>query len=178
MNAKRKNKVAMAAVASAVGLGALSWGLRALPAAQQAIAQLKTRGGSGSTPVAGSAPGGSSLVRNAFLVSGAGTPSADITQTASYSLKDGTFTGKREYAYYGYVKVQAIVRNGSIADVKILEYPNDNGRSHYINNIALPYLIQEAVDVQSYKVDFISGATFTSNAFVKSLQEALKPAGI
>ena len=35
-----------------------------------------------------------------------------------------------------------------------------------------------AVDAQSYKVDFISGATFTSDAFIKSLQAALKPAGI
>jgi uncharacterized protein with FMN-binding domain len=159
-------------------MGALTYGLRTLPAVQQAIAQLKTQAANGgSTPVAGSPDGGASIMRNAFLVSGSGAPAADITQTASYSMKDGTFTGKREYAYYGYIKVQAIVRKGSLADVRILEYPNDNGRSHYINSIALPYLIQEAVDAQSYKVDFISGATFTSNAFVKSLQEALKPAG-
>ncbi len=176
MNLKKRNRVAVAAVASAVGLGALTYGLRALPAAQQAIAQLRTQaGGIGSTPVAGAAPG---LVRNAFLVTGAGTPSANIAQNASYSLKDGAFTGRREYAYYGYVKVQAIVRNGSLSDVRVLEYPNDNGRSHYINSIALPYLIQEAVDAQTYRVDFISGATFTSNAFIKSLQAALKPAGL
>jgi uncharacterized protein with FMN-binding domain len=93
------------------------------------------------------------------------------------SLKSGTFTGKREYAYYGYVKVQAVVQNGKISDIKVLEYPSDNGRSRYINSIALPYLIQEVTDAQTYKVDLISGATFTSSAFVKSLTEALKAAG-
>ena len=94
------------------------------------------------------------------------------------SLASGTFTGRREYAYYGYVKVQAVVRNGTVADIRVLEYPNDNGRSAYINSIALPYLIQETVGGASWKVDLISGATFTSMAYVKSLQEALKQAGL
>jgi uncharacterized protein with FMN-binding domain len=94
------------------------------------------------------------------------------------SLASGTFTGQREYAYYGYVKVQAVVNHGTISDIQILEYPNDNGRSHYINSIALPYLIQETVGGASWKVDLISGATFTSVAYVKSLQEALKKAGL
>jgi uncharacterized protein with FMN-binding domain len=177
MNITRRKKVAAAAVASAVGLGVLTWGLRTLPAVRLAIAQLNRQERSASIPVAGFAAGNTSTVRNAFLVWGSGAQTS-ITRTAAYSLKDGTFTGKREYAYYGYVKVQAIIRNGSLTDVKILEYPNDNGRSHYINNVALPYLIQEAVDAQTYKVDFISGATFTSSAFIKSLQEALKPAGL
>ncbi len=114
----------------------------------------------------------------ALLLAGAGGAFAAPATKVSYTLKDGAFTGKREYAFYGYVKVQAIVKNGSLTDVKVLEYPNDNGRSHYINGIALPYLIQEAVGAQSYKVDFISGATFTSDAFIKSLQAALKPAGV
>lgn len=97
---------------------------------------------------------------------------------ASARPADGTYDGRREYAYYGYVKVQAVVRNGKLTDVRLYEYPNDNGRSHYINSVALPSLIQEAVDAQSWKVDLISGATFTSEAFTKSLQAALKQAGL
>ena len=94
------------------------------------------------------------------------------------SLASGAFTGRREYAYYGYVKVQAIVTSGTISDIRVLEYPNDNGRSSYINSIALPYLIQETVGGNSWKVNLISGATFTSVAYVKSLQAALKQAGL
>ena len=93
------------------------------------------------------------------------------------SFKPGTFTGKRVYAYYGYLKVQATVQNGRLTDVRAVEYPNDNGRSHFINSIAIPYLVQEAIQSQSYKVDLISGVTFTSVAFVKSLQDALQAAG-
>ncbi|HTZ51906.1 MAG TPA: FMN-binding protein [Spirochaetia bacterium] len=94
------------------------------------------------------------------------------------SAASGTFTGNRQYAYYGYVKVQAVVANGEVSDIRILEYPNDNGRSHYINSVALPYLIQETVGGNTWKVDLVSGATFTSMAYVKSLQAALRQAGL
>lgn len=110
-----------------------------------------------------------------LVVSGAAGAQAKATNA---SLASGTFTGTREYAYYGYVKVQAVVNRGAISDIQILEYPNDNGRSHYINSVAMPYLIQETVGGASWKVDLISGATFTSAAYVKSLQEALKKAGL
>jgi len=98
-------------------------------------------------------------------------------QARAASLVSGTFTGRREYAYYGYVKVQAEVRNGAVSHIRVLEYPNDNGRSAYINSVALPYLVQETVGGRSWKVDLVSGATFTSVAFIKSLQAALKQAG-
>jgi uncharacterized protein with FMN-binding domain len=111
------------------------------------------------------------------LLAAARGNAAGTTRVASARLADGTYDGRREYAYYGYVKVQAVIKDGKLTDVRMWEYPNDNGRSHYINSIALPYLIQEAVDAQSWKVDLISGATFTSAAFEKSLQAALSRAG-
>ena len=89
----------------------------------------------------------------------------------------GTFRGSRQYAYYGWVRISAVVRNGVVQDIKVLEYPNDNGRSHYINSVALPYLIQETVGGTTARVDLISGATFTSVAFMKSLEGALARAG-
>jgi uncharacterized protein with FMN-binding domain len=99
-------------------------------------------------------------------------------KTADAASEAGTFTGRREYAYYGWVQVRAVVLNGVIQDVKVLEFPDDNGRSTYINNIALPYLIKETVGGRTWKVDLISGATFTSKAYTKSLQDALKQAGL
>ena len=111
-----------------------------------------------------------------FLAGTRGFAAGAVRGSAS-RLADGTYDGRREYAYYGYVKVQAVVSHGRLSDVRLYEYPNDNGRSHYINSDALPYLIQEAVDSQSWNVDFISGATFTSEAFAKSLRAALSRAG-
>jgi len=98
-------------------------------------------------------------------------------RTAAYGLADGKFTGRREYAYYGFVRVEALVNGGRLSGIRILEYPHDNGTSRYINSVALPYLTQEAVSAQSDRVDIVSGATFTSVAFQKSLGDALRRAG-
>ena len=102
---------------------------------------------------------------------------AQARMAAYGGLADGSYTGRREYAYYGYIRVRAVVSRGKLTDVKVLEYPSDNGTSRYINSVALPYLVQEAVQVQSGKVDLVSGATFTSDAFTKSLADALRRAG-
>ena len=110
-----------------------------------------------------------------LIVGGAANAQAKATNAAAAS---GTFTGRREYAYYGYVKVQATVRNGTVTDVQVLEFPNENGLSQHINGAALPCLIKETVGGNTGKVDLISGATFTSVAYEKSLQEALKQAGL
>lgn len=102
--------------------------------------------------------------------------SIPLIRTSYSSMADGSYVGKREYAYYGYVQVEVMVRNGRISDVKVLEHPNDNGTSRYINSIAVPYLIQEAVQAQSANIDLVSGATLSSTAFVKSLDTAISKA--
>lgn len=90
--------------------------------------------------------------------------------------KDGTYTGPEVDATYGLVQVQAVVQNGKIANVQFLEFPNDRRTSIRINSYAVPYLQQEAVQVQSANVDWITGATLTSEAFQMSLQAALAKA--
>jgi uncharacterized protein with FMN-binding domain len=87
--------------------------------------------------------------------------------------KDGTYTGPSVDVNYGLVEVQATVQNGKIAQVQFLQYPNDRRTSVQINTIAMPYLQQEALQVQSANVDIISGATLTSEGFQMSLQSAL-----
>ena len=94
------------------------------------------------------------------------------------SSSSGEFVGTREYANYGYVKVTAVVKDGKLVDVRVLESPNHAGRSQYISSVALPWLIQEAVQVQNSRVDLISGATLTSRAFALSLDAALRKAGV
>jgi uncharacterized protein with FMN-binding domain len=61
-----------------------------------------------------------------------------------------------------------------ITGVKVPVYPNHTDRSVYINQQALPYLVQEALAAQfKGNVQLISGATDTSYAFQQSLQAAL-----
>src|SRR5512136_503074 len=107
------------------------------------------------------------------LVFGLQTANA-ASQTAASALKDGTYTGKRVNAYYGYFRVQAVVSGGKLTNVVVLEYPNGDRRSRQINSSVLPYLVKQAVASQSYKVDAVTGATFTVRAFMSSLQDALK----
>ena len=87
--------------------------------------------------------------------------------------RDGTYRGATANAYYGLVQVQAIIKGGSLVSVKVLQYPSDRNTSRYINAHALPVLQREAIKAQTAKVDFVSGATLTSQAYIKSLSSAL-----
>ncbi len=86
---------------------------------------------------------------------------------------DGSYTGSPADAYYGTVQVKAVVKNGQLADVQFLQYPNTHSNSIYINSQAMPLLTQEAIQAQSAQIDGVSGATFTSQAFQQSLASAL-----
>ncbi len=52
-------------------------------------------------------------------------------------------------------------------------YSYHTGRSQFIMSQALPILRQEFLQGQSPNVQMVSGATYTSQAFVQSLQSAL-----
>jgi uncharacterized protein with FMN-binding domain len=91
-------------------------------------------------------------------------------------FKDGTYTGPQIDAQYGLVQVQAVIHNGKIADVQVLQYPSDRRTSVRINNVALPWLKQEVIQAQTANVDLITGATLTSEAYEMSLNSALDQA--
>jgi uncharacterized protein with FMN-binding domain len=60
-----------------------------------------------------------------------------------------------------------------ITSVKVPLFPNHTDRSIYINQQALPYLIQETLKAQSSRIYAVSGATNSSDAFAQSLQSAI-----
>ena len=104
------------------------------------------------------------------------TPPPVIVDTGKF--KNGTYTGNSVDAYYGYVQVKAIISGGKITDVQFLDYPHDRSTSVRINTRAMPYLISEAIQAQDGNVDTVSGASFTSDAFRKSLSSALAQAKV
>ena len=101
----------------------------------------------------------------------------DTAAAASSGYRDGTYTGSDENAYYGRVQVQVTVTNHQIASVKVLDYPQDRRTSRYINSQALPQLKQEVIAADSANIDTVSGATLTSEAYIRSLGSALQQAG-
>jgi len=102
------------------------------------------------------------------------TPAAGSAVSAAY--KDGQYTGSVADAYYGNVQVQVTIAGGKLTKVNFLQYPSDRSTSRAINSQAVPYLQQEAIQAQSAQVDTVSGATYTSEAFVQSLGSALSQA--
>jgi uncharacterized protein with FMN-binding domain len=60
-----------------------------------------------------------------------------------------------------------------ITAVRVPVYPNHTDRSIYINQQALPYLVQETLQTQSANIQLVGGATDTSYGFASSLQAAL-----
>ena len=75
------------------------------------------------------------------------------------------------------IKAQKTV-NGKVVKLKILKidyptYPVATFRSKYINDQALPLLIEEALEVQGPNVETISGATDVTVSFKQSLAGAI-----
>jgi len=103
--------------------------------------------------------------------------STDTAAAGNSGYRDGTYTGSDENAYYGRVQVQVTISGSQIASVKVLDYPQDRRTSRYINSQALPLLKQEVITADSANVDTISGATLTSEAYIRSLANALRQAG-
>ncbi len=98
-------------------------------------------------------------------------------QTAANTSHDGIFLGRAYDAYWGNVQVQATIKNGRLTAVDVPQYPDHRNTSRSINRQALPMLLQEVIKAQSTRVNTISGATLTSDAYLKSLRSALKKAG-
>ena len=65
-----------------------------------------------------------------------------------------------------------MISGGKITNVVLVQSPSD-GHSRQINSRAVPTLTQSAIAAQSAKIDMVSGATWTSQSYVTSLQAAL-----
>lgn len=107
--------------------------------------------------------------------SSSGSTSSSSTRTAASSLKDGTYTGSSVQNPFGTVQVQVTISGGKITSVKVPQYPTGH-HSDEINQQAVPTLVNETISAQSSQVDMVSGATFTSQGYTTSLQNALDQA--
>jgi uncharacterized protein with FMN-binding domain len=152
---------------------ATSSGVAQSGAAQSSGASAPPPSGSGGTSGSSGGTTGQTSSGNAASASAAASAPA---QQPTGQYKNGTYTGSQVDAYYGIVQVAAVVSGGKLTNVKILQYPTAHSTSVYINQQALPYLIQEALSAQSANVNIISGATFTSEGFQQSLASALTQA--
>jgi uncharacterized protein with FMN-binding domain len=108
------------------------------------------------------------------------TPATGSSGGGSTSTKKArrTVTGDVASTQWGPVQVELTVAAGKITKVAVPQYPDGNGRDYEINEYALPILVQETLQDQSADIDMVSGATVTSDGYVRSLQSALDRAGL
>lgn len=76
------------------------------------------------------------------------------------------------------MQVEITVSGGKITAATAVDYPNSNGHDAMINSRAVPVLQDETVQAQGANIDSVSGATFTSQGYITSLQSALDQANL
>ncbi|MEU9168327.1 FMN-binding protein [Streptomyces sp. NPDC048420] len=105
-------------------------------------------------------------------------PSAQPSQPAGGSAEAAakTVTGAVSQTQYGPVQVRITVSGGKITNAEAVQAPK-GGTSDQKTALSIPKLNQEAVAAGSADIDSVSGATYTSEGYKKSLQSALDQAG-
>ena len=108
----------------------------------------------------------------------AGGVSPSPTTSTPGSGGSKTVTGEAAQTRYGPVQVQITVSGGTVTSVTAVDYPQNDPRDAQINSFAIPQLNQEATAAKSTNIDIVSGATYTSQGYIQSLQSALDQAGL
>ena len=106
------------------------------------------------------------------------TPSSGTLSDSGSSSAATTYDGDVVSTRFGNVQVQITVKNGKVTDSQVLQVPWNDHRDQEINSSAVPILNAEAVDAQSADIDMVSGATYTSQGYIQSLQSAIDQANL
>ena len=97
------------------------------------------------------------------------------TTSSGTSGATGTYTGTTESDRFGTITVTVTLANGKITDVTYKTTVGDN-HSAQIEARAIPTLKAAVLAANSADVSTVSGATYTSNKYLSSLQAALDKA--
>jgi uncharacterized protein with FMN-binding domain len=124
-------------------------------------APVATSGGSGAAAAGNGSGTGSGA--------GSGQPAASASLAAGEQAIDGNVANTA----YGPVQVQVLVKKSKIVKVNILEQPSSTAHDLQIGQFAFPQLIHETLTAQSARIDAVSGASYTSQGYIQSLQSAL-----
>jgi uncharacterized protein with FMN-binding domain len=109
--------------------------------------------------------GGQTGPGNAGVVPGAGRPAAPAGVR--------TATGAVEQYGYGELAVRVTIRGGDISAVSVPLLRTAEPFSQQLSEQAIPTLRSEVLSAHGAKINGVSGATYTSEAYAASLQSAL-----
>ena len=160
-------------------IGGTAAGLAALLAFKShPVADASAAGTPAATPTptmtagASSADGGGSAKSASAPASRSGSGSG----SGSGSTATRTVTGAVANTQHGPMQVQLVLTGKRITKVNVLQRTDDGQESIQIDSFAIPKLTSETLTAQSARIDAVSGATYTSQGYIQSLQSALDKA--
>ncbi|MGG5260938.1 FMN-binding protein [Phycicoccus avicenniae] len=144
-------------------------------------------GGTGDTSANGTDSSGSGDTSTPTPTPSTDSGSTDSTDSGSGSTDSGssdsgaasgTVTGDAVQTRFGPVQVEITVAGGKITKSVVTQVPWNDRKDQEINSYAVPILNDEAVQAQSADIDMVSGATYTSDGYIQSLQSAIDKANL
>ncbi len=107
--------------------------------------------------------------------SSAAAPTKTPTRSAAPPPKAvaASFLGASVQTRYGPVQIKITYAGGRVTGVVAVQLPSGRSRDAEINSYAVPILESETLAAQSANINAVSGATYTSDGYVRSLQSAL-----
>ena len=95
------------------------------------------------------------------------------TTAAPTSISNATMIGTLENYGYGQMAVKVTIKNNKITDVSVASLQTAESYSLQLEQQVVPILKSEVLKAQSAQIMGITGATYTSEAYAYSLQNAL-----
>jgi uncharacterized protein with FMN-binding domain len=102
-------------------------------------------------------------------------PTIKPTTSPAVAISTKTIIGDAfEASKYGVVQIQIVITNGVVTSAKALLFPDADSRSLSISTAAIPVLIEQTIAAKnSADIQGVSGASYTSAAWIDSLASAL-----
>lgn len=106
------------------------------------------------------------------------TSSSTAPPTTASPPATHSVTGPLVQYGYGQLSVRVTVDGSRITDVSLASIQVAEQTSQYIAQQSVPVLRNEVLSAQNARIQAVSGATYTSEAYIRSLQSALTRAGM
>ena len=185
----KRNRAAVVTTVSTVMLGA-GWvaGLVGTAFASSngatTIEALGTGGAVGTTVAPSTAstsspsPSASAAAPSATAGAAAPASSTPVPVATTPAAVSGTFDGAVVQTRYGNYQAELTIEAATITNIVMLQTGASDGTSRQISGYALPQLISAVLQQQTFNVSYVSGASYTSQGFAVSVQDAMTQAGL
>jgi uncharacterized protein with FMN-binding domain len=170
-----RTRAIISSTLASLGVLVIGWqaGAAAITASETTTTSTTASSATGSTT--GSTSGSTATTESSTTDTSTTAPTE--TTPATSTVADGTYTGAAASTRWGDVQVSVTISGGAITDVTALKLTDADGKSVQISNRAAPILREEVIAAQSANVSNVSGATYTTQAYLASVQSALDQAG-